>query len=53
MKNVVVVASKNPVKIKAVRNAFIRMFPERAFKLESIDVPSGVSIQPKSDKEVL
>ncbi len=48
----IIVASKNPVKINAVKNAFIRMFPGQMFKLESVDVPSGVDDQPKSDKEV-
>ena len=47
------VASKNPVKIKAVKNAFTRMFPGQIFKLESVDVTSGVSDQPVSDEEVL
>jgi len=49
----IVVASKNPVKIKAVKNAFNRMFPGQMFRLESIEVPSGVSDQPMSDKEIL
>lgn len=48
----IVVASKNPVKIKAVKNAFIRMFPGQMFKLESVDVPSGVGDQPKSNKAI-
>ena len=46
------VASKNPVKIKAVKSAFTRMFPSQMFKLESVDVSSGVSDQPESDEEV-
>ena len=49
----IVIASKNPVKIKAVKNAFTRMFPCQMFKLESVDVSSGVSNQPESDAEVL
>lgn len=49
----IVVASKNPVKIKAVQNAFTRMFPGQELKLESIAVASGVSDQPASDEEVL
>ena len=49
----IVIGSKNPVKIKAVRNAFIRMFPGQIFKLESIAVPSGVSDQPRTGEEVM
>jgi len=49
----IVIASKNPVKIKAVKRAFTRMFPGQMFKLESVAVTSGVSDQPKSDAEVL
>ena len=33
----IVIASKNPVKIKAVKHAFTRMFPGQMFKLESVD----------------
>jgi len=36
----VVVASRNPVKVRAVQNAFARMFSDQQFKIESIAVPS-------------
>ena len=49
----VVVASQNPVKIKAVGNAFARMFPDQEFKFESTGVDSGVSDQPLSDGATL
>lgn len=49
----IVIASKNPVKIKAVKHAFTLMFPGQMFKLESVAVASGVSDQPTSDTEVL
>ena len=49
----IVISSKNPVKIEAVKHAFIRMFPGQMFQLESIAVTSGVSDQPKWDPEVI
>jgi len=47
----IVVASKNPVKIEAARGAFVRMFPNEAFSLESVTVSSGVPGQPSFDAE--
>lgn len=49
----VLVASQNPVKIKAVGNAFTRMFPDQEFRLKSTSVISGVSDQPLTDEETL
>ena len=49
----VVIASKNPVKIQAVKNAFQRMFPEKAFEFRGISVPSRVSDQPMSHEETI
>lgn len=49
----VVVASTNPVKIQAVVNGFRRMFPQEAFQVQALSVPSGVSHQPASDAETL
>ena len=46
-----VVASKNPVKARAVRDGFARMFSDRAIEVESISVPSGVDNQPRSDDD--
>lgn len=47
----IVVASKNPVKIKAVERAFTRMFPEQHCELIAMHVESGVSDQPMSSHE--
>ena len=46
----IVVASKNPVKINAVRRGFNRMFPDQVFQIQGIGVASGVSDQPMSDQ---
>lgn len=46
----IAVASKNPVKIEAVREAFADCFVG-SFELESFSVPSGVSDQPLGNKE--
>ena len=45
----IVVASKNPVKINAVRDGFLSFFED--IETEGVDVGSGVSDQPMSDKE--
>lgn len=47
----VVVASRNPVKIAAVRQAFAAYFEPGEIELESVDVESGVGDQPQSDTE--
>lgn len=47
----VVVASKNPVKIAAVREAYGRMFPTGAYKIAGVAVASDVSHQPMSEAE--
>jgi inosine/xanthosine triphosphatase len=49
----VVVASLNPVKAGAVREAFDRQFPAARFELVLVNVPSGVDDQPMSDAETL
>jgi inosine/xanthosine triphosphatase len=49
----VIVASKNPVKLQAVRLGFEEMFPKQDFDFSSLEVPSGVSDQPASDLETL
>lgn len=48
-----VIASKNPVKIAAVRAGFEKMFPAETFLLDGVSVESGVSDQPMSDTETL
>ena len=47
----VVVASKNPVKVNAAREAFTKLFPGEEFAIEGIAVSSGVADQPMSDRE--
>lgn len=47
----VVVASRNPVKVNAVRDAFDSQFPGSVIELHSIDVDSGVAEQPVTDEE--
>ena len=47
----VVVASWNPVKVGAAREAFELLFPNSEVQTTSVDVDSGVSDQPDSDDE--
>ena len=49
----IIVASRNPVKVKAARAGFERMFPETRFDIASVSVESGVSHQPMSETETL
>jgi inosine/xanthosine triphosphatase len=49
----IIVASTNPVKIDAARLGFEAMFEGAAFHFSGVSVPSGVSIQPITDKETL
>lgn len=49
----IVVASKNPAKIRAALRAFGRVFPDRRFEVEGVSAASGVSRQPMSDAETL
>ena len=49
----VLVTSKNPVKIRATRDGFEKVFPDKILILESTKVDSGVTAQPTSDKEAL
>jgi inosine/xanthosine triphosphatase len=49
----VIVASTNPVKVRAALGAFRRMWPEQAFTAEGLSVPSGVRDQPMGDDETL
>lgn len=46
-----IVASKNPVKIRATQEGFEKMFPGEAIEASGIAVPSGVSDQPMSQAE--
>ena len=47
----VVVASRNPVKVGAAREAFESLFPGAEIEIASVDIDSGVSDQPESDDE--
>lgn len=49
----VIVASENPVKVEAVRQALKRMFPDQTPEVFGCRVESGVSDQPRSDAETL
>lgn len=50
---VVVIASKNPVKVQAVKIGFERMLPGQTFEFQKVSVSSGVSDQPFTDEETL
>ncbi len=47
----VIISSKNPVKIQAVKNGFEKMFPNQQFEFVGVSVPSNVSNQPSSNSE--
>lgn len=47
----IAVGSKNRVKIEAVRQAFVALWPDEKWQVEGVDVGSGVSDQPMSDEE--
>lgn len=47
----IIVASKNPAKLEAVRQAFRTVMPGRELSIEGLAVASGVKEQPDSDQE--
>ncbi|MDJ0758385.1 MAG: inosine/xanthosine triphosphatase [Woeseiaceae bacterium] len=47
----VIVASENPVKVAATRDAFTTLFPEEDIEIIALNVASGVADQPVSDAE--
>ncbi|MFZ1360688.1 MAG: inosine/xanthosine triphosphatase [Candidatus Saccharimonadales bacterium] len=50
----IIVASKNPIKIAAVRSGFENLFPEfESIDIEGVSVPSGVRDQPMTFEETL
>jgi inosine/xanthosine triphosphatase len=51
--NIIVLASKNPVKIKATLEGFGRILPHETFELVPVSVASGVSCQPMNNEETL
>jgi inosine/xanthosine triphosphatase len=50
---IIVVASKNPVKIQAVHDGFERMFPDEDFKIMTVSTPSSVGDQPFTGENTL
>src|SRR6056297_2652162 len=48
-----VIASENPVKIRALRSGFVRVFPGAEFAVDCTGVDSGVSDQPMTSTETL
>jgi len=49
----ILVASINPVKIRAADAGFARMFPGQPFHIEGLATDSGVGHQPMTDEETL
>jgi len=49
----IIVASSNPIKIKAAEGGFFRMFPYESFTVRGFSVPSGVRNQPIGNLETL
>lgn len=49
----IILASANPVKLRATKAGFERFFPGESFAVESLPVPSGVRLQPFGDAETL
>jgi len=49
----VIIASKNPVKINAVKIGFEKMFPSEKFEFKGVSVPSGVKDQPATNQETM
>lgn len=47
----VIIASKNPVKIQAVKNGFKSIFPAQEFEFMDASIPSNVADQPMSNEE--
>jgi inosine/xanthosine triphosphatase len=50
---IVVVASNNPVKARAVLRAFKQVFPDEGVQIQTVSVPSGVTDQPLSMDETI
>ncbi len=53
MSTQIVIASHNPVKIRACQLGFALLFPDQNWEMVPVDVPSGVADQPMSDHETL
>lgn len=53
MSKKIIIASRNPVKISAVKIGFTKMFKQETFDFEGVSVPSGVQDQPMDDSTTL
>lgn len=53
MNKKVIIASRNPVKINAVKIGFSEMFKSEKFDFEGVSVPSGVQDQPMDNSTTL
>lgn len=53
MQSKIIVASKNPIKINAVKLGYRKVFSNLDFECEGVSVPSDVSDQPMSNQETL
>lgn len=49
----IIIASQNPVKIKATLQGFKSMFSDEKFQVKGVEVDSGVKDQPMTDEETL
>lgn len=49
----IVVASKNPIKLQAAESGFQSMFPDATFQVSGIESVDGISAQPMTDTETL
>jgi len=49
--SIIKVASKNPVKVQSVEQAFKTLFPKQACEIEGISIPSLVNDQPMGNEE--
>lgn len=47
----IIVGSENPVKIAAASQGFQKVWPDKEWITQGVNVPSGVSDQPMTDKE--
>ena len=51
--NQIIIASSNPVKSRAAREGFIRMFPAEDFSIRPVSTTLTLPIQPATDEETL
>jgi len=53
MRSKIIIASKNPIKIKSTKLGFQRVFSHMDFEFEGVSVTSNVSDQPMTNRETL